>query len=743
MNVQLFSRTSYVMQDNHSDSKQEIGPLPTSGIQLELKKLEPISLSRFLDDKSATLVSKANKKIDDLPDNDINLKICQIPHMINAVKHQANQYKRNGKLSDGSINKSVSLSVNLPFTNSTFEHFHFGSDQTKDDMMAYGNLVDVNIDSLNQYSKSEVHISQTTKDSTADSNLKISGFEKEEPRIQSTLFRKATVKVMTQNKQVKILNQLIEDFLIIGPDKSSVLSSDINADLKYKLCHQSKTELDLIRQNSQLVSYLIPFGQKKTDLSESPLSVQMISERLCSQWSIDKKMEFFFVPLISNIMGQNFAEQHAAIFSAERSKFEVLLEVNPESFYYYYCAKYEDFIIDFTDTESEDWMTKMRIHSFPRYYVLKTVYPFTKLMKSLLHSVLSAMIKRKLDLLALYILTGVPRKEFLKRIDADGFAKEESQIVELLQEEFAKIQITDNFLVNIQLQIGDTMVRYSMPPREMAFLAAVEDSFYEVLQLFAFEEFMLIFLSILSGKTIVFVSKSLRKISAIISSFLAVIKPLQWLYPIIYSLPHDCIDFLNAPFPMLMGVNRSSDTFLQEMYPLFVKQRVLAKLSPSQSTHIFVYVDEMAFDFDPELLDSLYIPSSENIVNELKLIYRKNINPLRSDFARITKPFLSKSAEYRFEKKTTLSTSDYIKKYRGLQIKRQQKKKSLKVSDSNPKAFLNYFKSFFQNSVISKIRVNKNEDKNGMRKKLDRFSNELMKSDSFQFYVAKSMEEVV
>ena len=731
------------MQHDQKDNTKEIVPISSSGLRLNLKEIEPVHLSRFLDDKSASLVSKANKRIDDLPDDDINLKICQIPHMVNAVKQQTKEYKLKGNLGKSAINKSASLSLTLLTGKRTVDHFQLERSRSKFDNISQSYSSGINADLLDDSSKTECLNLQTTKDSTADSDLKIQDLDKEDQR-QSTLFRKATVKVMTQNRQVKQLNQLAESFLIIGPDKSSVLSSDCNQNLKYIVNYESKqdTSPDPIRQTSQLLSYLIPFGQKKTSEMESPLSVQRISEMLCSQWSTDRKIEFFFIPLISNLMGKNFAEQHPAIFSAERNKFEILLEINPESFYYYYCAKFDDFIIEFLDNESDDWMAKMKVHTFPRYYVVKTVYPFTKLMKSVLSLIILTMAKRRLDLLALYIFTEIPRKEFIRRIDANGFAKEESQIADLLREEFAKIRITDNFLAKIQFNIGDSLVKYAVPSRELAFLSAVEDSFYDVLRLFAFEEFMLVFLSMLSGKSLVFISKSLRKTSAVISSFLAVIKPLQWLYPIVYSLPQDCVDILNAPFPVLIGVNRSSDAFLKEIHPSFIEHRVLAKLKNVQSTHVFVYLDEMALDFEREFLESLYIPSTENVISELKSVYRKNINPLRSDFLRISKPFFSRSGEFRFAKQPELSVPEYIKKYRGVSINRQRKKMLAKTDNCDPVAFLNCFKGFFQNSVITKISSNENNLKEGEKKAMDRFTNQLMKSDSFQFYYAKSIEEV-
>lgn len=74
-----------------------------------------------------------------------------------------------------------------------------------------------------------------------------------------------------------------------------------------------------------------------------------------------------------------------------------------------------------------------------------------------------------------------------------------------------------------------------IPTREDAILQEASWGLKDVLRFFSFDDFVFILLAILKEKSIVFVSTQLALISACIMTFVGIIKPFNWPYPLIHS----------------------------------------------------------------------------------------------------------------------------------------------------------------------------------------------------------------
>lgn len=78
----------------------------------------------------------------------------------------------------------------------------------------------------------------------------------------------------------------------------------------------------------------------------------------------------------------------------------------------------------------------------------------------------------------------------------------------------------------------------------------------ELFKYFAYEDFVFILLSILREKSVVFISKDISLITAVIMTFVNLIKPFSWPFPSIFSLPESCVQMLDSPIPVLIGLNQ-------------------------------------------------------------------------------------------------------------------------------------------------------------------------------------------
>jgi hypothetical protein len=79
-----------------------------------------------------------------------------------------------------------------------------------------------------------------------------------------------------------------------------------------------------------------------------------------------------------------------------------------------------------------------------------------------------------------------------------------------------------------------------------------------------FDDFYYLLRAVLLEKSIVFISKNLNLLTAIINGFRVLLAPFKWCHLFIPILPKLLIDYMMAPQPMILGII-DKDEFLEEL----------------------------------------------------------------------------------------------------------------------------------------------------------------------------------
>ena len=262
----------------------------------------------------------------------------------------------------------------------------------------------------------------------------------------------------------------------------------------------------------------------------------------------------------------------------------------------------------------------------------------------------------------------------------------------------------------IQLKLPNLKVSYNLPSLAKSSILEAEFGFRNFLSRLPFEDFVVIFLSILLEKTIVFVSEHAHSLSAAIATIKAIICPFRWSFPIIYSLPEECMLMLESPVPLLIGLNTSSHHFLSKIAPNHFTDL-------KTNDHIlFILLDENLLIAPKPLLNSLNMPYFDDFLIVLQVIYKKSFNPKPSAFIKISK----KKAKNGLRKYSLSRNSSYT--YNGLISKlRKNPPKENQVSDMHLSHILfkdkfstelfEYMSGTMQKFIISKLpKLTQNEN---------------------------------
>ncbi len=136
-------------------------------------------------------------------------------------------------------------------------------------------------------------------------------------------------------------------------------------------------------------------------------------------------------------------------------------------------------------------------------------------------------------------------------------------------------------------------------------------------------------LSVIYEKNVVFVSTSPFEITAAISTFISLLRPFKWSYPVIYNIPGDCLEILGSPIPVLVGLNLPAKKVLEYVIPTH------GKLVHKESVYVFLDQNLIYYDFD--MLEEFSIPSYEDFHHKLKAIYHKNFSKKNSAYFSVKK----------------------------------------------------------------------------------------------------------
>lgn len=73
----------------------------------------------------------------------------------------------------------------------------------------------------------------------------------------------------------------------------------------------------------------------------------------------------------------------------------------------------------------------------------------------------------------------------------------------------------------------------------------------------ALEDFLLILTAVNLEKKVVFFSSNTALLTSAILTFSSILKPFNYVMPVIYILPTLLSDILDSPVPLIVGINKS------------------------------------------------------------------------------------------------------------------------------------------------------------------------------------------
>lgn len=117
----------------------------------------------------------------------------------------------------------------------------------------------------------------------------------------------------------------------------------------------------------------------------------------------------------------------------------------------------------------------------------------------------------------------------------------------------------------IELKFKSQVVQYTSPLPQLLYLSEAELFYAPVFQRLSLEEFLLIFFALLNEFSLVVVSLDRSFICGALASFLALLQPLQWSFPVVYNLPQEFLHLLESPVPLVAGLNISNGQFYQQI----------------------------------------------------------------------------------------------------------------------------------------------------------------------------------
>jgi hypothetical protein len=548
------------------------------------------------------------------------------------------------------------------------------------------------------------------------------------------------------------LHKLYEDFLIVGCQKDKLGSYITQGEIAFSVLFDlyALDPKDPNNQNDELVKFMIPFSQKIRTVKVKN-NMSKINEVIFQDEASCKSFEFFSISLNSNIASDGSNETYKPTERFFRKgDLGLLKETNPNLCYYYYCAKIEDFFIDTHHSKNSSSDT-IEFSFFPKYFVIKTLYPFSQLFYTVLQQIISLSKRRRIERFVETMKEGKLAAHSLESIDGQGMFDLELAAVIPLLEKLDEISMDNNFEEKISIEITNVSIHYTFPSVKNCSFVEAEFGFARILSQFSFEEFLFIFFSILLEQTVVFVSENMSNISACISLFVSLLRPFKWPFPIIYSLPEDCLVMLGSPIPLLVGINLPAETVIHDILPEHDK-----KTRADANSNIYVFIDHGLFFYDFESMDSVLIPQYDEFVEKLEKIYKKSFCQRPSPHFKILKKKQNKSVYNYIKKQNTAKMKERLVKVDRSQIAKTLDKSQLdkfkhNSLTKNPEDFniFHFFRFFFNSFVISKLPHDRTISQFGKETKIKEidinffssnpsdveFLEQFMKTQSFMYYI--------
>jgi hypothetical protein len=570
-------------------------------------------------------------------------------------------------------------------------------------------------------------------------------------KIEAPIF-KSSSPVKSQLPETVNLQKIYEDFLIVGCQKAALAKNIADKEINFSILFDLYTldPKDPNNQNNEILKFMIPFTQKIKSVKIKN-SIAKLNETLFQDDASSKNFEFFSISLNSSIgsEGSNEGYKNTQKYF-KNGDLELLKETNSGLCFYYYCAKVEDYFIG-PQLPGQSNTDHIEVHFFPKYFIVKSLYPFSGFFHTVLQQILSLTKRRRIERFVECIKNGKVDASALERVDCHGMAELELAAIMPLFEKLDQYSMSNNFEETLRLKLPNVSFNYTLPSMKNCSFAEAEFGFSRVLSQFAYEEFLFIYFSLLLEKTVVFVSEDMSSLSACISAFVCLMKPFKWPFPIIYSLPEDCLVMLGSPIPLLVGMNLPADVVINEVIPEHEK-----KTRADANSNIYVFIDQNLFFYDFESFDTMLIPQYDEFIEKLDSIYKKSFCQRPSNYFKLHKRKVGKSTATYLKKQNTTKMKEKL-----VNIDRTAQKKALEksqidrlrqsslVRSGDDFQIFYFFRYFFNSFIISKLPHDRNISQFGKETKIREidvnffstnpsdveFLESFMKTQAFMYYI--------
>jgi hypothetical protein len=419
-----------------------------------------------------------------------------------------------------------------------------------------------------------------------------------------------------------------------------------------------------------------------------------------------------------------------------RKQIALLSRSNPNSFNFFFCLRYNDVFVQ----PSNSGMS-LDLYYVPRIFAFKSKFPLSVFYHDLLKKLLSRLRNIRISsymeaakglgstqkVAENYLVPNSISDNFQSNISitqennnkapVNQYQLAVNSVIDSLSNKTLFETVSTEFLTvcqtllkenpvliplnKIKMELPSINLSYTLPSLVNSHILEAQFGFRHFLSKLPFEEFIILLTAILLEKTIVLVSENLHSLSSAIATLNTLIRPFRWSFPIIYSLPKECMLMLEAPVPVLIGLNLSSHQFLKEIAPVHFKD------IKKNKDKIFLLLDDQLTLASKPMLNSLTIPYFNDFLIVLQVIYKKNFMSKQSYFYKISK----KKASGGLRKYSLSKTSNYTFNDRISKLKKAPPSISSSSSDDkipnlafkgnqSPELF-EYITSTFTKNIIS------------------------------------------
>lgn len=420
-----------------------------------------------------------------------------------------------------------------------------------------------------------------------------------------------------------------------------------------------------------------------------------------------------------------------------RKQIALLSRSNPNSFNFFFCLRYNDVFVQ----PSNSGMS-LDLFYVPRIFAFRSKFPLSVFYHDLLKKLLNRLRKIRISnymeaikglgstqkIAESYLVPNVMPDNYQSNVSVGNSSLQSESnphqlavdsVIQSLSNKTLFVTMSTEFLQvcqmllsenkvlvplnSISLNLDTFSISYTLPSLINSHILEAQFGFRHFLSKLPFEEFIVFLTSILLEKTIVLVSEHINSLFSAIATLNTLIRPFRWSFPIIYSLPKECMLMLEAPVPVLIGLNVSSHTFLKDIVPVHFKD------FKQNKDKIFLLLDDHLTVASKPLLNSLHIPYFNDFLIVLQVIYKKNFMSKPSNFYKISK----KKASGGLRKYSMSKTSNYTYNDRLSKLKKYPASVSSSSSDQKipNMAFKNndipelfeYIRSTFTKNIINNL----------------------------------------